>query len=192
MVTNGDDPLVLVVDDEEDVADTYALRLQGEYETRIAYGGADALEQIDDDVDAVLLDRRMPDVHGDDVLAEIRDRGYDCVVIMSTAVDPDLNILEMDFDDYLCKPIFRETLLDTLDQHLDRPGQESSDIDEFFSLVSKIDVLQQEMSESELRNSDEFRRLKSRIEELGPQLREEVDDLEEMLETYRAIDRESS
>jgi DNA-binding response OmpR family regulator len=190
---NEDTPVVLVVDDEEDVADTYALRLQGEYETVVAYGGEAALEKTDDSIDAVLLDRRMPDIHGDDVLDEIRDRGYDCVVIMSTAVDPDLNILEMDFDDYLCKPIFRETLLETLEQHLDRPGtsKDEDELDEFLSLVSKIDVLEEEMSHGELENSEEYQRLKTRAEELAPKLREEIENLDEMLETYRSIERES-
>jgi DNA-binding response OmpR family regulator len=193
VVTNDDTPVVLVVDDEEDVADTYALRLQGEYETVVAYGGEAALENIDDSIDAVLLDRRMPDIHGDDVLDEIRNRGYDCAVIMSTAVDPDLNILEMDFDDYLCKPIFRETLLETLEQHLDRPGTstEEDDLDRFLSLISKIDVLKEELSHGELENSEEYQRLKSEAEDLAPKLREEIDDLDEMLETYRSIERES-
>jgi two-component SAPR family response regulator len=34
---------------------------------------------------------------------------------MVTAVDPDLNVLEMAFDDYLCKPLSRETLAATID-----------------------------------------------------------------------------
>jgi len=60
---------------------------------------------MDDEVDAVLLDRRMPDVHGDEVLARLREEGCDCPVIMTTAVDPGMDILEMDFEDYLCKPV---------------------------------------------------------------------------------------
>lgn len=69
----GGVPVLLVVDNERDVADTYALQLE-EYDTRVAYGGEEALAKLDDDVDAVLLDRRMPDVHGDEVLARIHDR----------------------------------------------------------------------------------------------------------------------
>lgn len=188
--TQGDG-LVLVVDDEQDVADTYALRLTRRYETRVAYGGEEALELMDDAVDAVLLDRRMPDIHGDDVLDEIRSQGYDCAVIMLTAVDPDLNILEMEFDDYLCKPIERETLLDALDQHLDRPtqGEDSDVIAEFLSVVSKIDVLESELSHTERTNSEEYRQLKSRAEELGPIVQEKVDDIDELLETHQSIAR---
>ncbi len=186
-------PVVLVVDDEESVADTYALRLGDGYETRVAYGGEEALEKIGDDVDAVLLDRRMPDIHGDDVLDEIRDRGYDCAVIMTTAVDPDLNILEMDFDDYLCKPIYQETLVDTLEQHVDPQEDEQRDprLSEFFSLVSKISVLREEKSRAELANSDEFNRLKTRAEELGGELRDSIDNFEEIVETHREIERGS-
>jgi DNA-binding response OmpR family regulator len=188
-VSNQD--LVLVVDDEPDVADTYALRLTGEYETRVAYGGEEALEEIDETVEAVLLDRRMPDIHGDDVLDEIREQGYDCVVVMLTAVDPDLNILEMEFDDYLCKPVERDTLLETLDQHLDRPGQDEDDdvVAEFLSIVSKLDVLKSELSHAERAESEEFQRLQSRAEELGPTVRSEVDDLNALVETHRSISR---
>ncbi len=187
--TDDSAPVVLVVDDEQDVADTYALRLQAKYETRVAYGGEAALTMVDDDVDAILLDRRMPDISGDEVLAEIRERGYDCAVIMATAVDPDLNILEMDFDDYLCKPIFQETLLETLGKHIDESPDENKEMAEFLSLISKIDVLQSELSEAELASSDEYQRLRERVNTLAPKLRETVDDFDEMLETYREIDR---
>ena len=187
----GADPVVLVVDDEEAVADTYALRLESRYETRVAYGGEEALAAVDEDVDAVLLDRRMPDIHGDDVLAEIRDRGLDCKVIMATAVDPDLNILEMDFDDYLCKPIFQETLLDTLDQHIDRSSGGEQELDEFFSIVSKLSVLEDEKTPAELDASAEYAQLKARANELGSELREDVADFDDIMETYRDINRGS-
>ncbi len=188
-------PVVLVVDDEESVADTYALRLRGEYETRVAYGGEEAVERMDEDVDAVLLDRRMPDLHGDDVLAAIREEGYDCVVVMTTAVDPELNILEMDFDDYLCKPIFQETLLSTLDQHLDTAGggtRQDPTLSEFFAIVSKLSVLEDEKTRTELESSDEYDDLRERAEELGGELRETVDDFEDLYETHRSIERGSS
>ncbi|WP_436903713.1 response regulator transcription factor [Halovenus halobia] len=183
-------PLVLIVDDEEDVAETYALRLQTTYRTRVATGGEAALSAMDDDVDAVLLDRRMPDMHGDEVLERIRERGYDVPVIMATAVDPDLNILEMDFDDYLCKPIFDETLRDTLDQHLDGQASEEQ-LDRFLSLVSKIDVLEGELTHAELADSEEYHRAKERADDLAPQLREEIDGFDALVETHREIEREA-
>ncbi len=181
---------ILVVDDEEDVAEAYALKLRDRYEIELAYGGEQALEKAGDHVTAVLLDRRMPDVHGDDVLVELRERGYDFPIIMVTAVDPDLNILEMDFDDYLCKPVDKETLLSTLDQHIDAPGSDPR-LEEFFQLLSKLSVLEAERTPSELEDDEEFKRLKRRAVELSNELRQSMDDFEEVVETYRSLERGS-
>jgi len=188
-VSSSARPLVLVVDDEQDVADTYALHLAADYETRVVYGGEAALEAMDEDVDAVLLDRRMPDLHGDEVLARLRERGYDCPVIMTTAVDPDLNILEMDFDDFLAKPIDRETLRSTLAQHLELATAGDPRLEEFFGIVSKLTVLQERHTQEELVESEEFRRLRDRAEELADELRDSVSDFETIVATYRDIDR---
>ena len=185
--TSSPRPVVLVVDDEETVADTYALRLRSRYETRTAYGGEEALAAIDDEVDAVLLDRRMPDLHGDDVLEEIRNQGHNCAVIMATAVDPDLNILEMGFDDYLCKPIQQDTLVGTLETHLEE--DDDAQLDEFFSIVSKLSVLEEEKTRAELEKHEEYNNLKERADELGSGLRDSVEDFDELLSTYRDIDR---
>jgi len=181
-------PHVVIVDDERDIADIYAKNLDGSYETSVAYGGEEALDVIDDGVDAVLLDRRMPDKSGDEVLAELRERGLDCAVIMVTAVDPDLNILDMGFDDYLSKPVDEETLESTLDRHVD-PVADTERVEEYFSLLSKLEVLEAELSGAELQESDEFKRTARRAREMTEQLRAEIDDFESLVETYRNIDR---
>jgi len=184
-------PTVLVVDDEPDVADTYALFFRDDYETQTAYGGEEALDLVDEGTDVVVLDRRMPDVSGDEVLDRIREAGYDCTVIMVTAVDADLNILEMDFDDYLSKPITRETLQATVEQHVDRGRRNDERLDEFFATVSKLSVLRQEMTQSDLRNSDEYQQLRRDAEQLGDELGQTVENFEEIVETYREINRGS-
>ncbi|MFB6179475.1 MAG: response regulator transcription factor [Halorientalis sp.] len=181
-------PHVLVVDDEQDIADVYATKLQEHYETSVAYGGEQALELIDHHVDAVLLDRRMPDMSGDAVLAEIRDRGYDCAVIMVTAVDPDLNILDMQFDDYLSKPVDEDVLRETLERHVD-PIADSERVEEYFALLSKLEVLEAELTEAELRQSEEFKRTVQRARDMTEELREEIDDFDALVETYRNIER---
>ena len=182
-------PTVLIVEDERDVADTYALALEEEFETRIALGGDAALDEVDNDVDAVVLDRRMPDRHGDDVLAELRARGYDCPVIMATAVEPDLNILEMDFDDYLSKPISKDTLRETVQQHLSATRNRDPRLDEYFELSSKLDVLEAEVSHSERQDDEEYQRLKRRATELRWELEAEIDDFESVVETHEQIER---
>jgi len=185
-------PTVLIVDDERDVADAHALKLRGEYETHVAYGGKEALEKMDGEVDAVLLDRRMPDLSGDDVLEQIRADGYDAKVIMTTAVDPDLNILEMDFDDYLCKPINRDTLLETLDQQIEPEQTHDPRLDEFFQVVSKLEVLEDQLSPGQRDANDEYQQLKTRAEILGQDLGEDISDFDEIVDTFRDINREAA
>ncbi|WP_324664114.1 response regulator [Haloarcula sediminis] len=177
---------VLVVDDERDVAETQALRIGTTYETSVAYSGEAALEQAGPGVDAILLDRRMPDCHGDEVLARLRDRGYEGVVIMLTAVDPDLNIIEMDFDDYLQKPVDGELLLSTLEQHLDGGDDR---LNEFLRVTSKLQVLEAQRSTEGLADSSEYAALKARAEELEATLRDEMDEFDTIVETYRSIER---
>ncbi len=173
-------PTVLVVDDEPEVADVYSLRLQNEYETRVAYGGEEALDTLDIDVDIVLLDRRMPDISGDDVLEQIREKGYDCRVIMLTAVDPGLDIVEMPFDDYLCKPVEKTDLVAAINQQLTIKEYDKQ-LSEYLETTSKLTLLEAELSEEEQAESDELERLRSRSADLKEEIDgvlEEFDDIE--------------
>jgi len=182
-------PTVLVVDDEQSVADAYAVQLRGSYDIRVAYGGEEALAEIDDSVDCVLLDRRMPDIHGDEVLTRIRDEGYDCKVIMTTGVDPDLDILAMDFDDYLCKPIMQDTLLDTIEQQLEPMQDRDRKLAEFFKVASTIQVLEDQLPPGKLDDHDEYQQQKARAEQLGKELSQELSDFEEIVHTFQDINR---
>jgi len=166
-------PVVLVVEDEPDLADLYAAWLGGEYDVRTAYGGEEALEQLDDDVDVILLDRRMPGLSGDEVLDEVRDRGSDARVAMVTAVEPDFDIIEMGFDDYLVKPVTRESLLETADGLYSRSTYDSR-VQEFFAVSSKMAVLESEKGRAALEESAEYASLEERARELREGLDEDV------------------
>jgi DNA-binding response OmpR family regulator len=179
---------VLVVDDEREVADVYALRLRSEYETRTAYGGEKALTEIDDGVDVVLLDRRMPDIPGDNVLGEIRDRDYDCRVIMLTAVDPGTDILEMDFDDYLCKPVEKQDLVGAIDQQL-RIQRYDDRLSEYLEVASKLALLEGELSPQEIETTDRLQDLSERAEELKEDMDQTIDDFEDIETAFRQIAR---
>lgn len=168
---------VLVVDDEPDLAELYSVWLDREYDVRTATSGAEALEEIDDGVDIVLLDRRMPELSGDEVLATIRDRDIDCRVAMVTAVTPEFDVIEMGFDDYLLKPVDREEVLATV-ECLDRRSEYDEKLQEYFALVSRQATLKQEKTEAELASHDEYGDLQRRISAL----QEELDDLIERFE----------
>jgi len=169
---------ILIVDDEPAVTDVYAAHLEEEYDVRTAYGGEEALEQLGEDVNAVLLDRRMPGMSGDEVLEHIRDEGYDCRVAMVTAVDPDFDILGMGFDDYVVKPVSRDNLYGTVDQLLTYSTYDDT-FQEYFSLVSKRAALRTSKSQSALETSEEYQELSDRIDELKDELDDTLTDMDD-------------
>jgi len=110
-----DTPTVLFVDDEPALADGYATKFS-EYDTLSAYDGEAALEALDETVDVVVLDRRMPGTSGEEVLEAIRERDHDCRVVMLTGVEPDVDVVEMGFDEYLVKPVEESALRETVER----------------------------------------------------------------------------
>lgn len=161
---------VLIVDDQPNVARAYELYLSDEYTGVTATSGEEALAKLDESVDIVLLDRRMPDLTGDEVLERIRAAGYSCRVAMVTAVDPDFDVVEMDFDAYLTKPVTESDIRDTVDQ-LRRLISLEETTQERFALAQKRAVLESEKTDTELEASDEYAEIVDRLDEL----REQVD-----------------
>lgn len=166
----GDEkPTILVVEDERALIELYVRWLEDDYDVRTAEGGEAALEHLDEDVDVVLLDRLMPGMSGDEVLAELRERTTDCKVAMVTAVEPDFDVIPMGFDDYLTKPVERDELLETVHRLLSRTefaGHEQ----ELYALASKQAALRSSKPDEELRESDEFADLEARIADLRTEL----------------------
>lgn len=164
--TDDEDPdvaTVLIVEDERDLADLYTMFLQDEYDVRTAYTGDEALELLDDDIDVALLDRRLPNWSGDQLLKVIRERGIECQVAMVSAVDPDFDIADLAIDDYVTKSVSRDDLRSVVEELLLRAD---SDIDqqELLSLVSRKIVLENEKQPAELDASDEYANLVRKIE----------------------------
>ena len=100
---------VLVVEDEEMLADSIATGLRREaMAVDVVYDGHGALERTNvNDYDVVVLDRDLPGVHGDDVCREIMRAGGLTRVLMLTAaggVDDRVDGLSIGADDYLGKP----------------------------------------------------------------------------------------
>lgn len=183
MAPSSSAPTVLVVDDEQAVADAYALQIESEYETRVAYGGEEALEKADESVAIVLLDRRMPDLSGDEVLSEIRERELGCRVVMVTAVDPDFDIVDMPFDSYLKKPVKRAELLGEIDRQLSVNSYDDQ-FDEFLELSTKIELLREEKPAQELKSDDDVQAMESRVSELKSQLDETVTDFDDPAQAF--------
>lgn len=160
------DATVLVVEDEQDLAEVYADFLSIEYDVRVATDGDEAFEKIDEAVDVALLDRRMPGMSGDEVLIELRQRDFDCQVAMLTAVEPDRDIVDMPFDDYKIKPVSQADLLGLVEVLLERRSY-SRRSRELFSLASKKAAL--EIADND--DTEEYEQLVERMDEI----RDEID-----------------
>ncbi len=186
---SAEPPLVLVVEDERDLADLYATWLRDEYRVRVAYGGREAIRKLDEEVDIALLDRRMPDLSGDETLQAIREEGVECRVAMVTAVEPDFDVVAMGFDDYLVKPVSRETLTETVENLLLRNTYDDG-IQELFALASKKALLESEKDPTTLESNDEYQRLSERVAELRSDLDETLasfDDDHDIEAMYRDL-----
>jgi len=178
---------VLVVEDQERLADLYETWLSAEYEVRTAHIAGEARELLEDDIDVALLDRRLPDGSGDDVLSMIRESGIDARVAMVTAVDPDFDILEMGFDDYVVKPVTEADLHEIVEGLLDRDHY-SEEIQRYYALASKRATLESEKSADELDASPEYDELLEGLTELRSSLREQAGEFDEA--DYEALFRE--
>ncbi len=187
------DPVLLIVEDEPDVAETYYLWLESSYEVRTAQNGDEGIEQLDETIDVVLLDRMMPGLSGDEVLAEIRTQELDCRVAMVTAVEPDFDILEMGFDAYLSKPVKSDELQNTVSNLLER-SQYDALLQEYYALVEKRATLEATKNQAELDGHEEYAELRDRIERLRGELSETlggIQDDDDFIATIRDIGDDS-
>ena len=121
---------VLIVEDEESMADPLAFLLRREgFSTQIAANGPDALTEYDrNGADIVLLDLMLPGMSGTEVCKHLRARGP-VPVIMVTARDAEIDKvvgLELGADDYITKPYSTRELIARIRAVL-RRGVEAED-----------------------------------------------------------------
>jgi len=173
----ADDLNILVVDDESGLADLYTVWLSDNHDVETAYSGEEAIEKVDADTDIVLLDRRMPQMSGDEVLTAIRDQDLDCQVAMVTGVNADFEIIEIPFDDYLSKPVSEDDLKAVIER-LHRRSSYDDALQSYFSLVSRQATLEAEKQPEQLAGNDEYTELVDKIEHR----REELDSLTDQLD----------
>lgn len=106
---------VLVVDDDEHIAELISLYLNKEgYETREAYTGREAIEAFNEfSPQLILLDIMLPEIDGYQVCREIR-QSSNVPIIMLTAKGETFDKvlgLELGADDYIVKPFDSKELV---------------------------------------------------------------------------------
>jgi len=169
---------ILAVDDESRLADLYTVWLSDNHDVETAYSGEEAIEKVDADTDIVFLDRRMPHMSGDEVLAAIRDQDIDCQVAMVTGVDASFDIIDMPFDDYLSKPVSEDDFKAVIER-LHRRSAYDDAVQSYFSLVSRQTTLKAEKQPERLAGNDEYTELVNKIERRQEELDSLTDQLDE-------------
>lgn len=108
-------PLVLIVEDEETIAEFVSMGLSyAGFQVAVARDGPEGLEEFRRQrPDLVILDVMLPELDGFAVLRQIRLQGDVPVLMLTARVDVDDRVrgLELGADDYLPKPFkFKELL----------------------------------------------------------------------------------
>ncbi len=124
--TKGKPKKILIVEDDDSLANVYITRLQAEgFDTKRVPNGEDALAvAISYAPDLVLLDVMMPKVSGFDVLDILRNtpETVNVKVVMLTALSQDADrerAISMGADDYLVKSqVVIADVVDKIKEHL--------------------------------------------------------------------------
>lgn len=117
---------ILIVDDEEHIRYLYAEELsEAGYEVITADSGYKLLERIEQESpDLVVLDIKMVDYNGLDLLQDIRNKFYDLPVILCTAYDTfkeDIKSIAADF--YVIKSFDLTELKNKITMALEASGK---------------------------------------------------------------------
>lgn len=178
---------VLIVEDETDLADLYVGYLDPQYDVRTAGTVDAALSEIDESLDAVLLDRRLPDGSGDEVLEAIRDGDVDCRVAMLTAVEPGFDIIEMGIDLYLTKPANRDRVRDAVETLKTRSEYDEM-LQQAAALATKRAVLESWKSSAELAENEKYDQLLDRLDDVNTNITQVTNDFSP--DDYRVMFRD--
>lgn len=107
---------ILLVEDEERLADTIArgLRREGMAVDIVLDGKSALVKAAVNNYDVILLDRNLPEVHGDEVCRQLVERRSEARVLMLTAagsISDRVTGLDLGADDYLPKPFALKELV---------------------------------------------------------------------------------
>jgi DNA-binding NtrC family response regulator len=157
-------PTVLVLEDEEGLADLFEAWLTEQYRVRTVNDATAAREVFDYQVAVAVLDRRLPDGSGDAVLEWVASEYPDCRRVMVTAVNPDLEHADLPFDDYLLKPVARADLEDAVARLVEQRSRSASER-ERYALETKRLLLEAEYSGTRLADSEVYQSLTAALED---------------------------
>lgn len=123
---------VLIIEDEKTLASNIRRYMEKyDYEVEVSECGNDALNQlVIETPDLVLLDLKLPDMNGLDILSRIRDFDPGIKIIMMTAfgdVETAVTAMKEGASDFLTKPLKLARLKELMDRVLRQPIEAESE-----------------------------------------------------------------
>ncbi|MFB6185811.1 MAG: response regulator, partial [Halobacteriaceae archaeon] len=143
-------------------ADIYATWLENNYHVMTVTDGEAVLETIDETIDVAILSRDMSNMSCDDTLAAIREQDSDCQVVIVSENEPSVDAAELDFDDFLVKPILKDKLLTTVECMIQRT-EYSEQLRKVSRLISQLSVLKKYISSHRLTDNDQYEALRDSL-----------------------------
>ncbi len=134
---------ILIVEDEKKIADIVGSYLERDgFKVTIANTGQDALQQIKNNFDLIILDLMLPDIDGETICSSIREFS-DVPIIMLTAKsseDDRIKGLGIGADDYVIKPFSPRELVARVKAHLRRTKKNEKKLLSFNNSLLLIDT----------------------------------------------------
>jgi PAS domain S-box-containing protein len=122
--TTEQKPRILIVEDREDDALLLTRRLGTKYRVETAVDGRSALRSIEEEEpDLVMVDIRLPDIDGIDLIARIREAAPRTSVIAMTAFGSEeiaRKVMRLGASDYVIKPVDLKRVSDLVRTALDK------------------------------------------------------------------------
>ena len=121
---------ILVIEDQEDLSELYEATLTGAgYKVRAAFTGEEGIAEFrTNGADAVLLDMTLPEMHGTQVLHEIRSLNAKVpVIVISAEANEQLRAQceRLGVQAYLSKPVNYEAVLAAIKLSLETPPEDA-------------------------------------------------------------------
>ncbi len=135
---------ILVVEDEEAIADIIATKLRREkYEVDTSFDGEDGLYNAMTNIyDLIILDIMLPKMNGIEILKELKENNINAKIIILTAksgLDDKLKGFDTGANDYVTKPFHIEELIARVNVQLRAKGNKiEKDILEYSDLSLNI------------------------------------------------------
>ena len=175
-MTGSDPPIVLVVDDDVDAAETYEAWLSG-YDVRRASTGDEALSLLDESSSLVLVDQELRGLSSRGILDGIRDRELDALVVLIADADPGFDAIETGFDEALTRPLSRDRLRETVERLLERVDA-ADELQAYYSLKASKSTLETEFPDEDLDRSEAYQTLDEQVEKQEDEVDESLGDME--------------